>query len=214
MRPSGSCWSKGKTRAARPSRSATKAFPSSTGNTSVSSEPRRGVTWSRRRAESSNPGGYGFRTERAARPPVLCSRRGIPTRIAHRIFRKARKGQRPSRFRPHRNLLPCSRSALSAFPGKIYGTGIRRRDSRYRRSPAPGKTPLSAKKISGGIRFSGECYFPRAGVGNGYGRCPRAGGAFPAGHVIHAACINIPSDIRYGSPALHNEKAIEEKDPA
>lgn len=170
MRPSGSCWSKGKTRAARPSRSATRVFPSSTGNTSVSSEPRRGVTWSRKHAESSNPGGYGFRTERAARPPVLCSRRGIPTRIAHRIFRKARKGQRPSRFRPHRNLLPCSRSALSAFPGKIYGTGIHRRDSRYRRSPAPGKTPLSAKKISGGIRFSGECYFPRADVGNRHGR--------------------------------------------
>lgn len=80
--------------------------------------------------------------------------------------------------------------------------------------PAPGKTPLSAKKISGGIRFSGECYFPRADVGNRHGRCPRAGRAFPAGHVIHAACINIPSDIRYGSPALNNEKAIAEKDPA
>ena len=158
MRPSGSCWSKGKTRAARPSRSATKAFPSSTGNTSVSSEPRRGVTWSRRRAESSNPGGYGFRTGRAARPPVLCSRRGIPTRIAHRIFRKARKGQRPSRFRPHRNLLPCSRSALSAFPGKIYGTGIRRRDSRYRRSLLREKRPCPPK------RFLAESGFPENAI--------------------------------------------------
>lgn len=170
MRPSGSCWSKGKTRAARPSRSATKAFPSSTGNTSVSSEPRRGVTWSRRRAESSNPGGYGFRTERAARPPVLCFRRGIPTRIAHRIFRKARKGQRPSRFRPHRNLLPCSRSALSAFPGKNIRNGNTPPGQPVSQIPTPGKTPLSAKKISGGIRFSGECYFLRADVGNGYGR--------------------------------------------
>ena len=111
MRPSGSCWSKGKTRAARPSKLATKAFPCSTGNTSVSSGPRRGVTWSRRRAESSNPGGYGCRTERAAKPPVLCSRRGILTRIAHRPFRKARKRQKTSCFRPHRNLLPCNRAA-------------------------------------------------------------------------------------------------------